>query len=129
MKSPSAGLRSAEAHEHVFFAGSLALPAALAAVMSSIFCEAQLFNGSGASRRLEPNSTASVAMRNGTLQGAYLLLAACALRLDAWPLTGFDNAAVNLKFFAGTQIQSNFLCSLGYAEPDDVRPRGAAAAL
>ena len=65
-----------------------------------------------------------MAMRNGTLQGAYLLLAARALGLDVWPMSGFDNAALDEEFFRGTQIQSNFLCSLGYAEPDDVHPRG-----
>ena len=65
----------------------------------------------------------SMAMRNGTLQGAYLLLAARALGLDCWPMSGFDNAGVDREFFAGTRIQSNFLCSLGYANPELVHPR------
>ena len=68
--------------------------------------------------------TESMAMRNGSLQGAYLILAARALGLDCWPMSGFDNAGVDREFFAGTRIQSNFLCSLGYANPEVVHPRG-----
>ena len=67
--------------------------------------------------------TESMAMRNGSLQGAYLILAARALGLDCWPMSGFDNAGVDREFFAGTRIQSNFLCSLGYANPELVHPR------
>ena len=53
------------------------------------------------------------AFRNGTLQGAYLIMAARALGLDCGPMSGFDNAGVDREFFAGTSIKSNFLCSLG----------------
>jgi len=67
--------------------------------------------------------TESMAMRNGSLQGAYLILAARALGLDCWPMSGFDNAGVDREFFAGTQIQSNFLCSFGYADTQAVHPR------
>ncbi len=52
-------------------------------------------------------------MRNATLQGAYLILAARALGLDCGPMSGFDNAKVDAAFFAGTSIKSNFLCALG----------------
>jgi 3-hydroxypropanoate dehydrogenase len=58
------------------------------------------------------------AMRNATLQGAYLIVAARALGLDCGPMSGFDNAGVDRAFFAGRQIQSNFICSLGYAKAD-----------
>jgi len=68
--------------------------------------------------------TENMAMRNGSLQGAYLILAARALGLDCWPMSGFDNSGVDREFFAGTQIQSNFLCSLGYADTKAVHPRG-----
>ena len=68
--------------------------------------------------------TESMAMRNGSLQGAYLILAARALGLDCWPMSGFDSAGVDREFFAGTRIQSNFLCSLGYANPGSAHPRG-----
>ena len=63
------------------------------------------------------------AFRNGSLQGAYLILAARALGLDCGPLSGFDNAAVDREFFAGTTIKSNFLCSIGYGSDRDLYPR------
>lgn len=63
------------------------------------------------------------AFRNGSLQGAYLILAARALGLDAGPMSGFDNAKVDEAFFAGTGIKSNFLVNLGYGDPSAVFPR------
>ncbi|WDS35752.1 malonic semialdehyde reductase [Pseudoxanthomonas sp.] len=63
------------------------------------------------------------AFRNGTLQGAYLILAARALGLDAGPMSGFDNAKVDEAFFAGTSIRSNFLVNLGHGDPAGVFPR------
>jgi len=63
------------------------------------------------------------ALRNGSLQGAYLILAARALGLDAGPMSGFDNAKVDEAFFAGTAIKSNFLVNLGYGDPSGVFPR------
>ena len=63
------------------------------------------------------------AFRNGTLQGAYLILAARALGLDCGPMSGFDNAAVDQAFFAGTNVKSNFICNLGYGDPKGVYPR------
>ncbi|HEY9254281.1 MAG TPA: malonic semialdehyde reductase [Stenotrophomonas sp.] len=63
------------------------------------------------------------AFRNGSLQGAYLILAARALGLDAGPMSGFDNAKVDEAFFAGTAIKSNFLVNLGYGDPSGVFPR------
>jgi 3-hydroxypropanoate dehydrogenase len=63
------------------------------------------------------------AFRNGTLQGAYLIMAARALGLDCGPMSGFDNAAVDREFFAGTTIKSNFLCSLGHGDTSVLFPR------
>jgi len=63
------------------------------------------------------------AFRNGSLQGAYLIVAARALGLDAGPMSGFDNAKVDDAFFAGTAIKSNFLVNLGYGDPTGVFPR------
>jgi 3-hydroxypropanoate dehydrogenase len=60
----------------------------------------------------------ATATRNGTLQGAYLIIAARALGLDCGPMSGFDNAGVDQAFFAGTRIQSNFICSIGHGDPD-----------
>ncbi|WP_375121057.1 malonic semialdehyde reductase [Variovorax sp. WS11] len=56
----------------------------------------------------------TTAFRNGSMQGAYLIVAARALGLDCGPMSGFDNAVVDAEFFAGTAIRSNFLCNLGY---------------
>jgi 3-hydroxypropanoate dehydrogenase len=52
-------------------------------------------------------------MRNATLQGAYLIIAARSLGLDCGPMSGFDHAKVDAAFFAGTSVKSNFLCALG----------------
>jgi 3-hydroxypropanoate dehydrogenase len=57
------------------------------------------------------------ALRNGSLQGAYLILAARALGLDCGPMSGFDNAKVDEAFFAGTSVRSNFLVNLGHGDP------------
>lgn len=64
----------------------------------------------------DPELVAVTALRNGTLQGAYLMLAARALGLDCGPLSGFDHAGVDKEFFAGSAIVSNFICNLGYAD-------------
>jgi 3-hydroxypropanoate dehydrogenase len=71
----------------------------------------------------QPEMTEVTAMRNGTLQGAYLIMAARALGLDCGPMSGFDNAAVDREFFADTRIQSNFICSLGYGKSGTPFPR------
>jgi 3-hydroxypropanoate dehydrogenase len=83
-----------------------------------------------------PALAASTAMRNGTLQGAYLMLAARSLGLDCGPMSGFDNAKVDQMFFPATAggakgafvasgaVKSNFLCNLGYGDPAKVRDRG-----
>jgi len=63
------------------------------------------------------------AMRNGTLQGAYLMLAARALGLDVGPMSGFDNAKVDAEFFPDGRFQSNFLCNLGYGDQSKLFPR------
>ena len=65
----------------------------------------------------------TIALRNGSLQGAYLLLAARALGLDCGPMSGFDNAKVDAAFFAGTRIRSNFLVNLGHGDPASLFPR------
>ncbi|MHB8912460.1 MAG: malonic semialdehyde reductase [Lysobacter sp.] len=65
----------------------------------------------------------TIALRNGSLQGAYLILAARALGLDTGPMSGFDNAKVDAAFFAGTSIRSNFLVNLGHGDPARLFPR------
>ena len=59
---------------------------------------------------------ADTAYRNGTLQGAYFMIAARAVGLDVGAMSGFSNAIVDEEFFAGTTLKSNFLCNIGYAD-------------
>ncbi|EEE45974.2 Nitroreductase [Roseibium alexandrii DFL-11] len=68
------------------------------------------------------NATAAQvnAFRNGTLQGAYFMLAARAVGLDVGAMSGFDNAKVDEEFFHGTSLKSNFLVNLGYADTDRI---------
>ncbi|MCH9765611.1 MAG: malonic semialdehyde reductase [Alphaproteobacteria bacterium] len=63
------------------------------------------------------------AFRNATLQGGYLIMAARALGLDCGPMSGFDAAAVTETFFAGTKVEANFLCNLGYGDPSGIFDR------
>ena len=65
----------------------------------------------------------ATAFRNGTLQGAYFIIAARALGLDCGPMSGFNNEAVDKAFFAGTRIKSNFICSVGHGDPSGVFAR------
>ena len=85
-----------------------------------------------------PELTQVSAMRNGSLQGAYFILAARALGLDCGPMSGFDNAKVDAEFFppsagdppdgeefiASGHVKSNFLCNLGHGDPAKLHPRG-----
>jgi 3-hydroxypropanoate dehydrogenase len=64
-----------------------------------------------------------MAFMNGTLEGAYLIIAARALGLDCGPMGGFDNAKVDEAFFAGTTWRSNFLLNLGYGDATKLHPR------
>ncbi|MFW2853473.1 malonic semialdehyde reductase [Sphingomonas sp. TX0543] len=64
------------------------------------------------------------AFRNGTLQGAYLIIAARALGLDTGPMSGFDNAKVDEAFFVGSpHIRTNFILTLGYGDPSSIFER------
>ena len=65
----------------------------------------------------------TTALRNGSLQGAYLIVAARALGLDCGPMSGFDNAKVDAAFFPDGRVKSNFLCNLGHGDPAKVFAR------
>lgn len=65
----------------------------------------------------------ATAFRNGTLQGAYLMLAARGLGLDCGPMSGFDPQAVDAHFFAGTTVKSNFICAIGYGTTEELFDR------
>jgi 3-hydroxypropanoate dehydrogenase len=63
------------------------------------------------------------AFRNGTLQGAYLMVVARAFGLDCGPMSGFDQAKVNAEFFPDGKWKANFLCNLGYGDSRKLHPR------
>ena len=64
-----------------------------------------------------------LAFQGGTLQGAYLILAARTLELDCGPMGGFDRSKVDAVFFPDGRWKSNFLVNLGYGDPAALRPR------
>ncbi|WP_295556203.1 malonic semialdehyde reductase [uncultured Hyphomicrobium sp.] len=71
----------------------------------------------------KPEHIVETAFRNGSLQGAYFIIAARSLGLDCGPMSGFDQAGVTAEFFAGTPIKANFLCNLGYGDASALKPR------
>jgi 3-hydroxypropanoate dehydrogenase len=72
----------------------------------------------------DPGLAQTTALRNGTLQGAWLILAARALGLDTGPMSGFDNAMVDKEFFPDGRYRSNFLVNLGHGDAAALNPRG-----
>jgi 3-hydroxypropanoate dehydrogenase len=66
---------------------------------------------------------AVTAFRNGSLQGAYFMIAARSLGLDCGPMSGFNNDKVDAEFFKGTKVKSNFICALGHGDPSKIFPR------
>ena len=71
-----------------------------------------------------PGLAEITAARNSSLQGAYLIMAARALGLDAGAMSGFDNAAVDAAFFPEGEWKSNFLINIGYGDHSGNYPRG-----
>lgn len=71
----------------------------------------------------KPEHIGMTAFRNGSLQGAYLMIAARALGLDVGAMSGFDNAKVDAAFFPDTTVKSNFICNIGYGDPTGVMAR------
>ena len=78
----------------------------------------QIWHEPGAMENLAANAASAQAMaqRNGTLSGAYFLIAARALGLDCGPMSGVDLGKVNAEFFADGRMQANFLINLGYGD-------------
>jgi 3-hydroxypropanoate dehydrogenase len=66
---------------------------------------------------------ADTAMRNSSLQGAYLILAARSLGLGCGPMSGFDAAKLDAEFWADTTVKTNFICTLGHGDPSKVLAR------
>lgn len=73
--------------------------------------------------RDHPEAAEPYALRNSSLQGAWLIVAARAMGLDVGPMSGFDNARLDELLFAGTSIRSNFIVNLGYGDPAAVPAR------
>lgn len=71
----------------------------------------------------KPAFTEATALRNSSLQAAWLMQAARLLGLDCGPMSGFDADAVDRAFWAGTTVRTNFLCSLGYGDGRNLKPR------
>ena len=71
----------------------------------------------------KPELIATTAMRNSSLQGGYLILAARALGLDCGPMSGFDAEKMDAAFWAGTTVRTNFVCTLGTGDPTKLMPR------
>ena len=107
-KTMQAPVTAIVAHDHAFFE---ALP--------------RLFPHMDAKSWFSSNAAfaEATAFRNGTLQGAYLLLALRAVGLDTGALSGFNNALVDETFFAGTNVKSNFLINIGYGSQENLFPR------
>jgi 3-hydroxypropanoate dehydrogenase len=72
----------------------------------------------------KPEKIQENAMRNSSLQGAYLMLAARALGLDCGPMSGFDYPKLEAAFFPDGKVKANFICALGYGSSDKLYPRG-----
>lgn len=66
---------------------------------------------------------AETAFRNGSLQGAYFIIAARALGIDCGPMSGFDRDKVDAAFLAAEGWKSNFLINLGHGDPAGVMGR------
>jgi 3-hydroxypropanoate dehydrogenase len=66
---------------------------------------------------------AESAMRNSSLQGGYLILAARALGLDCGPMSGFDPAKIDAAFWTGSSMKTNFICALGHGDATKVFQR------
>ena len=71
----------------------------------------------------KPDLIEASAMRNSSLQGGYLILAARAMGLDCGPMSGFDAAKVDAAFWSGTAVRTNFICTLGTGDPAKVMAR------
>lgn len=85
----------------------------------------QIWHGAGAKEMFAGNAALAegTATRNGTLGGAYFMIAARACGLDCGPMSGVDLGKVNAEFFTDGRFKANFLINLGYGEPTKLFPR------
>ncbi|MDR7133511.1 3-hydroxypropanoate dehydrogenase [Lysobacter niastensis] len=128
VKSPQAKARLAPALDEGNYAKTLAAPVTAIVGYDMAFYDKlpYLFPHADAKSwfdsKPEP-ALETAALRNGSLQGAYVLMAARAVGLDCGPMSGFNNAMVDEAFFGGTRIKSNFLINLGHGDPAKLFPR------
>jgi len=71
-----------------------------------------------------PEMAEQASFRNGSLMGGYMILAARSLGLDCGPMSGFDAEKINQTFLSGTSYKANFLCNIGYGDPESIKERG-----
>ena len=71
----------------------------------------------------KPQMVVDTALRNSSLQGAYLIMAARTMGLGTGPMSGFDAAKVDAAFWSGTAVKTNFISTLGHGNPAKVLPR------
>lgn len=78
----------------------------------------KVWHREGAKENFEGNAAlaSATASRNGTLGGAYFILAARAVGLDCGPMSGVDLAKVDAEFFPDGRWKANFLINLGYGD-------------
>lgn len=81
------------------------------------------FDGARAVFADDPALAEETAFRNGSLQGAYLMIALRAVGLDCGPMSGFDRAGVTQAVFAGTSFEANFLINIGFGDRATLFPR------
>jgi 3-hydroxypropanoate dehydrogenase len=108
-------------------AKTMAAPATVIVAYDSRFYESLALTNPRSAARATFERDAAVAtenaFRNGSLQGAYLILAARALGLDCGPMSGFDAARLDAEFFSDGRWRSNFLINLGYGDRSTLHPR------
>ncbi|URW75149.1 malonic semialdehyde reductase [Sphingomonas donggukensis] len=105
-----------------------AAPAAVIVAMDTNFHEQLpwLFPHDPTAKHWFPDAAAReiAALRNSSLQGAYLIVAARALGFDVGPMSGFDQGALDADFFAATPaVKSNFVATIGHADPASIFDR------
>lgn len=129
VRSPEAKERLAPAMSSNNRPKTLAAPVTAIVAYDSRFFDRlpELSPGSSAKSLLEKETklAEATAFRNGTLQGAYLMLAARSLGLAAGPMSGFNAELINKDFLGGSSWRANFLVNLGYPLEGAGRPRGA----
>jgi 3-hydroxypropanoate dehydrogenase len=129
VRSPEAKARLAPAMSNSNRAKTLAAPVTAIMAYDIRFFDRlpELSPGSSGGEVLGKNTALAevTALRSGTLQGAYLMLAARALGLSTGPMSGFNADLVNREFFPESNWRANFLINLGYGDGSAARPRGA----